>query len=109
MKNQIKRKRILYHYMLGREAGGSDTCLFLLLKFFNQSKYEPLLLYRDKSRLLEELEAIGIKTIPIPEKIRNQLHKRLKKNAEALKKPATKTGLKKSIINRLGEFWIVSK
>ena len=49
--------------MLGRTAGGSDTCLFLLLKNIDRSRYEPHLLYRDNSPLLEELKEIGIKII----------------------------------------------
>ena len=48
MESTIKKKRILFHFMRGRAAGGSDTCLFLLIKYLDKSKYEPYLLYRNK-------------------------------------------------------------
>ena len=104
MNKANRKKRILYHYMLGGEAGGSDTCLYLLLKYLDQLKYEPFLLHLDKSKFLEELKAIGIKIIPMPEKIQARLHYQFNKNAKAINQPQKKTGFTKSILNRLGGF-----
>ena len=70
MEAQSTKKRILFHCMLGRAAGGSDTCLFLLIKYLDKSKYEPYLLYRDRSILVDQLEDIGIKLISLPKQIK---------------------------------------
>ena len=54
--NSIRKKRILFHYMIGVTSGGSDTCLFYLLTHLDQSKYEPYLLYKNKSILVKKME-----------------------------------------------------
>ncbi len=104
MNDLVTKKRILFYYMLGRTAGGSDTCLFLLLKNIDQSRFEPHLLYRDNSPLLEELKGIGIKTIPIPNKIRARLHRQLVKNADAINQPNKNTSLLNSLLKKFGNF-----
>ena len=60
-----RKKRILYHCIIGGAAGGSDTCLFLLVKYLDQTKYEPMINYMDKSFLTDELEKLSFKLIPL--------------------------------------------
>jgi glycosyltransferase involved in cell wall biosynthesis len=59
-----KRIKILYHLMQGIPSGGSDTCLFLLLKQLDQSRFEPFLIYKNKNHLVKKLEDVGIHLIP---------------------------------------------
>lgn len=93
---ESKRKKILYHYMIGIPSGGSDTCLFLLLKHLDLSKFEPYLLFKDKNHLVKQLENIGVHLIPLqktnkiqsqPDKKNNHKTKeKLDKNPSELKR-----------------------
>jgi glycosyltransferase involved in cell wall biosynthesis len=60
-----KKKKILYHYLIGVPSGGSDQCLYSFLKLLDQSKYEPFLLFKKNSFFLDNLRNIGIKLIPL--------------------------------------------
>lgn len=60
-----RKIRVLFHYMIGGTAGGSDTCLYLLLKYLDQSKHEIFLLYKDRSKFVDDLESKGINLIQI--------------------------------------------
>lgn len=64
----IVRKRILFSHLKGVTSGGSDTCLYLLAKEIDQTKFEPYLIYKNKSTLVSQLEEIGVKLIYIPSK-----------------------------------------
>lgn len=64
--------------MIGIPSGGSDTCLFLLLKHLDLSKYEPYLLYKNKNHLVKQLEAIGIHLVPLEKT--NKIHTQPVKN-----------------------------
>ena len=66
MKETVTRKKVLFHYMIGGTAGGSDTCLYLLLKHLDQTKYDLYLLYKDRSRFVDDLESRGIALIQLP-------------------------------------------
>lgn len=61
-----KKTKVLFYYMIGGQAGGSDTCLYLLVKFLDRTKYEPFLLFKDRSRFVDELEKLGVTLIPLP-------------------------------------------
>lgn len=65
MSTKIK-KRILFYFMQGKDAGGSDTCLFLLLKYLDKTKYEPFLLYRERSIFVDALDDLNIQLIRLP-------------------------------------------
>ncbi|MCP5064118.1 MAG: glycosyltransferase family 4 protein [Ignavibacteriae bacterium] len=79
-----RRKKVLFYYMRGGTAGGSDTCLFLLLKYLDQEKFEPYLMYDEKSNFAEELKEIGIKIIPISKflKANQKQQTRINRNAK---------------------------
>lgn len=51
--------------MQGGSAGGSDTCLYLLVKFLDKVKYEPILLYKERSKFVDELENLGVSLVPV--------------------------------------------
>ena len=104
MNDHIRRKKILFYYIRGATAGGSDTCLFLLLKYLNQSKYEPYLLYRDNSIIVEQLRDLGINIIQIPEKIRVRLHSQLVKNAKDISQPLNRTSIFRPLVKKSGNF-----
>lgn len=99
---KMRKKRILYSYMIGGGAGGSDTCLYLLLKNLDQSKYDLYLLHLDSSKFLDELRGLGIKIITIPNRIRKSIHFQFDKNVKALNQPSEKKGITRSILSRLG-------
>ncbi len=100
-------KRILFSYMLGKDAGGSDTCLYLLLKNLDQTKYDPYLLYRDSSSLVEDLRVKGIKLIEIPHKIKAKLHLKLIKNSEEINQSIPKVSPLKLFLKRTGYFGLL--
>ena len=110
MKTESRKKRILFHYMIGGTAGGSDSCLFLLLKYLDLSKYEPYLLYNKKSAFVQELKDIGINLIPFSKRI--QLDTRSQSKNTALRNSRTKKksgklklllGSLKNLIKRMPE------
>jgi glycosyltransferase involved in cell wall biosynthesis len=107
MNNENRKKRILYHFMIGITAGGSDTCLHLLIKNLDKSRYDPKVIYMDRSKLVDDLQNQGIKLIPMPEKIRARYYYQIKKNAEAISHPPQKETLIRSIRNRLGNFGLL--
>lgn len=81
--NSNKQKiKVLYHYMRGAAAGGSDTCLYLLVKYLDKSKFEPIVLFRDESILIEDLRKQKINLINFSQSIKTKLYLQLKKNAE---------------------------
>ncbi|MBK7105260.1 MAG: glycosyltransferase [Ignavibacteriae bacterium] len=67
-----RKKKILYYLMQGGSAGGSDTCLYLLIKFLDKTKYEPILLYKERSKFVDELEKLNVTLIPVPIKERKK-------------------------------------
>lgn len=107
MKGKLKQKKVLFHYMRGASAGGSDTCLYFLLKNLNQSKYEPYLLYRDSSNLVEELRELNINLIQLPDKIRKSYYIHLEKSAEISSQNPKKTKTIKKLYLKSGKVGIL--
>ena len=116
MKPPTRKINILFHFMRGRAAGGSDTCLFLLIKYLDKSKYEPYLLFRDKSIFVDQMEEIGIKLIPLSNRLKKFYYptqpKIKSKNGSApLKKPDDLRiflGGLKNLIKRIPEIiWLI--
>ena len=107
--NDKRKKRILFYYMQGASAGGSDTCLYLLLKYLDESKFDAYLLYRDHSIYLDELSKKGINLIPIPDNIKAKHYARIINNTKRRIPPEKKIIANKRIRAVLSEIKIVLK
>lgn len=95
------KTRILYYYIRGAQAGGSDTCLYLLLKYLDTTKYDPIILYRDKSIFTEELNGLGFKLVQLPEFLRKIFYKKIKKFSINSKSINTKIEIKNNFKSEL--------
>lgn len=54
------KKKILFYYLRGINDGGSDYSLFNHIKYLDKTRFEPLVLYRDKGHLVSELNKNGV-------------------------------------------------
>lgn len=88
--------------MNGGLAGGSDTCLYYLIKQLDRSKYEPILLYKYDGTLLRELESMGIKIIPIPKVLKARLHAKLLAISKESNTQIKSRNLKTKLIKKSG-------